>query len=285
MAKKGLGKGLGALISAAGEQDGAESTGGVIEIDINQIEPNRDQPRKAFDDDSLRGLAASIREYGIIQPLIVTQEDGYYSIAAGERRWRAARMAGLSSLPVVVKTYTSEDLLQVALIENLQREDLNPIEEAVCYRRLTDEYFFTQEAIAEKIGKSRNSVSYALALLNLDERVQNFIVEGKLTAGHGRHLLAVKQAESQFELAETAIENEATVRETEKLVKDFLNKEKFQKSSGKKEKNAEFTRLERDLSRALGTKVNIKDGKTKGKIEIEYYTPEELDRLLGILNR
>ena len=285
MAKKALGKGLGALIGAA-EADHAAPVHdhGVMEIDLNKIEPNRAQPRKYFDDEGLRELAESLKQYGVIQPLIVTRENDYYSIVAGERRWRAARLAGLSVVPVVVKDYTTADILQVALIENIQREDLNPIEEALCYRRLADEYFFTQEEIAAKVGKSRNSISYALGLLNLDGRVQNLIIEGKLTAGHARHLLPVKDGDTQFDLAEAVIENEAGVRETEKFVKHFLaNADKEKKDTPTPPRQSpDFLRLEKDLRHIFGTKVNIKDGKTKGRIEIEYYTPEEFERLLGL---
>lgn len=289
-AKKALGKGLGALIAGAGaeqEHEAAAVGAGVVEIDVNSIEPNKNQPRKYFDDEALRELADSLSEFGVIQPIIVKQEDGYYSIVAGERRWRAARLAGLRAVPAIVKDYAEVDMLQIALIENIQRQDLNPIEEAMCYKRLVDEYFFTQEDIAAKLGKSRNSISYAMSLLNLDERVQNFIAEGKLTAGHGRPLGAVKDAVGQFELAERAIECGASVRETEKMVKAFLEAEKADAGErpAPKPKPAAYAHVENDLRHILGTKVSLRDGKDKGVIEIEYYSPEELDRLVGMFKK
>lgn len=289
--KKGLGKGLGALISAPEAEEEVnvidkKEQGGVIEIDINKIEPNKNQPRKYFDDEALMELAESIKQYGVISPLIVNKEDGYYSIIAGERRWRAARIAKVASVPVIIKEYTPAEVLEVALIENLQRKDLNPIEEAVCYKRLIDEFFFTQESIAEKIGKSRNSISYAVRLLNLDERVQHFIMDGKLSAGHGHCLLNVKEPIEQVLFAEKAIETGVSVREIEKMIKSYYNN--LQKMNEKNEsysKNMVYTNLESDLQHIFGTKVNIKNKQDKGKIEIEYYSPDELDRLLGLFKK
>lgn len=294
----GLGRGLDALIKPSipdADIAGAEADSvkrGVTEIDINRIEPNKTQPRKYFDEESLTELADSFKEFGVIQPIIVKEEDGYYSIIAGERRWRAARIAHIKKIPAIIKDYSEKDILQIALIENIQRQDLNPIEEATCYKRLTEEFFFTQEDLSVKVGKSRNLISYSMSLLNLDDRVQNFIIEGKLSAGHGRALLSLKNKDMQFEYAEKIIDNELSVRESEKLVK--LGVERLADEAGKQGDKEEayipksrlnYLHLESDLKSILGTQVRIRDGKSKGKIEIEYYSPEELDRLLGMLKK
>jgi len=284
--KKGLGKGLGALITSAQETPGA----GVVTVDINSIEPNRAQPRKYFDEEALAELAESIKEYGIIQPLIVREESGFFAIIAGERRWRAARMAGLREIPVVIKDYNEAETLQIALIENLQREDLNPVEEALCYKKLMDDYFFNQDNIAAKIGKSRNSVSYSLSLLNLDPDVLEYLKDGRLTPGHGRALLMVKDDRLQVMAAEKIAENGMSVREAEKLVKNVIDKaeaEQNNKEPAAVKKDAFLYRgFEDELKNILGTKVRIKDGKNNsGKIEIDYYSPDELDRLLGMLKK
>ncbi|MDR1067037.1 MAG: ParB/RepB/Spo0J family partition protein [Clostridiales bacterium] len=285
--KKGLGKGLGALIAAPEQNDFSKSDGdGVINIDINKIEPNSEQPRKRFDIDSINDMAESIRAHGVIQPVIVKSAgDGFYSLIAGERRWRAARVARLDAIPAIVKDYTDVEALQVALIENLQREDLNPIEQAVCYKRLADEYFYTQEDIASKIGKSRNSVSYALGLLNLDARVQSFVADGSITPGHARYLFHVKNPDDQFSLAQFIMAKELNVRETEKYVKSFLANRAPSIKKTDDDKRIYFSRLESDLQHMFGTKVTIKNGKNKGKIEIEYYSDEELDRILNLFKR
>lgn len=283
MPKKGLGRGLSALIST--EEEIVSGSGGVMEIDINKIEPNRNQPRKRFEESALEELAASIRQFGIIQPLIVKEEDGFYSIIAGERRWRAARIAKLAEVPAIVRDYNDMDSLQIALIENLQRKDLNPIEEAICYKRLVDEFFFSQDDVSTKIGRSRSTVSYSLSLLNLDPRVQNLMAEDRLTAGHGRVLLAVKDGEKQFGLAERIIDSELSVRESERLIKAYVESLKDEDDDevpfSKTPKRAyTYQNVETELKSILGTKVSIRDGKNKGKIEIEYYSPDELDRLL-----
>jgi ParB family chromosome partitioning protein len=282
--KKALGKGLAALISQPGSVAENGMSTNVTEIDIRKIEPNRQQPRKHFEEESLRELAESIKQYGIIQPLIVKEEDGgFFSIIAGERRYRAARIARLETVPVVVKDYNESETLQVALIENIQRQDLNPIEEALCFKRLIDEYFFTQENIAEKISKSRSMVSNALSLLNLGPRVQNLLAEERIPASHARVLLRVKDADVQFLLAEKVIEDNLSIRELEKLIVQYANEAEVpEKVAGKNKPDAVYRHIEDDLKQILGTKVNIKDGKNKGRIEIEYYSPEELDRLLGM---
>lgn len=276
--KRGLGKGLGALIST---EEKVEDKGSVIEIDINKIEPNKDQPRKNFNQDSLNELAESIKEFGIIQPLILNEKDGYYTIVAGERRWRAARIAKLNTVPAIIRNYGDLETLQVALIENIQREDLNPIEEALCYQKLIDIFFFKKEDIAAKVGKSRNTIGSMISLLSLDPRVQNFITEGRLLIGHGRRLLDISDNSLQFEAAERIMENELSVKEAGLLI-DRLLKEGTEKKKAAEKPLPLYARLEDDLKNILGTKVNIKDGKNKGKIEIEYYSEDELDRLMGI---
>lgn len=276
--KRGLGKGLGALIST---EEKAEDKGNVIEVDINKIEPNKDQPRKNFNQESLNELADSIKEFGIIQPLILNEKDGYYTIVAGERRWRAARIAKLSTVPAIVRNYGDLETLQIALIENIQREDLNPIEEALCYQKLIDIFFFKKEDIAAKVGKSRNTIGSMISLLNLDPRVQNFIVEGRLLIGHGRSLLDIKDKAMQFEAAERIMENDLSIKEAVLLIERLL-KEGTEKKKTIEKSPPLYARLEDDLKNILGTKVNIKDGKSKGKIEIEYYSEDELDRLMGI---
>ena len=282
--KRGLGRGLGALIGANDKAMEAGSESGVLEIDINEIEPNPDQPRKHFDQDALAELAESIKAFGVIQPLVLKKCDGYYSIIAGERRWRAARLAGVRNLPAVVRQFSDAEILQVALIENIQRRDLNPIEEALCYKRLVDEFFFTQDEIATKIGKSRNSVSYAIGLLGLALGVQNLLVEGLITPGHARFLLQLKDFGMQQELAERIVDESLTTRQTEELVRQILSG-RIATSATPPPQPSIHASLENDLRTILGADVHIKEGKNKGRIEIEYYSPSELDRLLGIFRR
>jgi ParB family transcriptional regulator, chromosome partitioning protein len=281
VAKKGLGKGLGALIEADNSSNSIYSKSGVLQIDITKIEPNKSQPRKYFDEDSLTILADSLKEFGLIQPIIVKEEDGYYSIIAGERRFRAARLAKFDKIPAIIKDYNQVEILQVALIENIQRQDLNAIEEALCFKRLIDEYFFTQEEVASKIGKSRNSISNSLSLLSLDLSVQNFIIENKLTPAHGRSLLQIKDHDKLFDVIDTIIENNLSVKETDRLIKSIVNFTPMQDNF--KHIQNKYKYLESDLKTILGTKVNIKHSKNgdKGKIEIEYYSDDELDRLLN----
>ncbi|MCL2399230.1 MAG: ParB/RepB/Spo0J family partition protein [Defluviitaleaceae bacterium] len=305
MARKGLGKGLGALLSI--EEDELtvpEETitntpaAGVEYIDIRKIEPNRNQPRQFFDDATLAELAESIKSYGIIQPLILKDSGGYYTIIAGERRFRAARLANLESVPGIIKDYSELETLQIALIENIQRQDLTPIEEAACYRRLMDDFFFSQEDIAGKVGKNRNAIGNAVRLLDLDARVQELVSAGRITVSHAKVLLTIKDGDTQFFAAEQIAEEDLSVRLAESLVltliQDSEDKEKSRDddSANKKEENqirqdvhAAYKEAEDELKTLLGTKVSILQGKKKGKIEIEYYSPEELDRLLGLLKR
>lgn len=296
--KKGLGsKGLGinALIhteledmkTAKAEKKTEEA---VLELELDMIEPNRKQPRKYFDETALEELAASLKSYGMIQPIVVKKNGDYYEIIAGERRWRAAKIAGLEKVPVVIRSWEEGEAFEAALVENLQREDLNPMEEAESYQRLQEEFGLSQEKIAEKVGKSRSAVTNSLRLLQLDGRVRNFVVENKLTGGHARTLLPVTDGDAQFELAEHIIEEGLSVRAVEALVKAYLSQ--AEKPTEKedvlsKEEKREYRAIEDDLKSVFATKVRLKPlGKrNKGKIEIEYYSEEDLERLLTLLKR
>ncbi len=283
--KSGLGKGLGALMSS----NDIPQENNILEIDINKITPNKNQPRNVFNDTALEELAQSIEEMGILQPLTVKKIDDYYEIIAGERRWRAARLAGLRKVPVIVKEFDDFKSLEAALIENIQREDLNPMEEAFTYIRFKDEFALNQEEIAKKVGKSRSAVANAMRLANLDKRVQVFVKEYKLTNGHARALLAIDNNDMQFELAEKIIEEDLSVRETEELVKitiENMNKPPVveeKKKVSNPEVARECMRIAKDLRSIFGTKVNVKNNKNKGKIEIEYNSIDDLDRIVGMI--
>lgn len=297
--KKGLGaKGLGinALINTemedmkASKPEKKKTEEAVLELELDLIEPNRKQPRKYFDEAALEELAASLKTYGMIQPIVVKENGEYYEIIAGERRWRAAKIAGLAKVPVVIKKWEEGEAFEAALVENLQREDLNPMEEAESYQRLQEEFGLSQEKIAEKVGKSRSAITNSLRLLQLDPRVRNFVVENKLTGGHARTLLTVTNGDEQFELAEYVIEEGLSVRAVEALVKAHL--EKAEKPAEKEEglskaDEREYRAIEDDLKSLFSTKVKLKPlGKrNKGKIEIEYYSEEDLERLLTLLKR
>ena len=297
--KKGLGaKGLGinALINTemedikASKPQKKKTEEAVLELELDMIEPNRKQPRKYFDETALEELAVSLKTYGMIQPIVVKKSGDYYEIIAGERRWRAAKIAGLKKVPVVIKKWEEGEAFEAALVENLQREDLNPMEEAESYQRLQEEFGLSQEKIAEKVGKSRSAVTNSLRLLQLDPRVRNFVVENKLTGGHARTLLSVTNGDEQFELAEMVIEEGLSVRAVEALVKAHLAKaEKSEKEEEEvsKEDAREYRAIEDDLKSFFSTKVKLKPlGKrNKGKIEIEYYSDEDLERLLALLKR
>ncbi len=293
--KKGLGtKGLGinALIHTELEDMQSKKTEkpeALSELELDLIEPNRKQPRKYFDVAALEELADSLRMHGMIQPIVVKKNGDYYEIIAGERRWRAAKIAGLEKVPVVLKDWTEDQAFEAALVENLQREDLNPIEEAESYRRLQEEFQFSQEKIAEKVGKSRSAVTNSLRLLQLDERVRRLVVENKLTGGHARSLLPITDGDMQFELAEHCIEEELSVRAVEALVKAYLTKAEVEKISEKADKATENAcrAVEEELKTIFSTKVRLKPiGKhQKGKIEMEYYSKEDLERLLALLKR
>lgn len=297
--KKGLGaKGLGinALINTELEDmeiskpAKKKTEEAVLELELDLIEPNRKQPRKYFDETALEELAASLKAYGMIQPIVVKKTGDYYEIIAGERRWRAAKIAGMTKVPVVIKKWEEGEAFEAALVENLQREDLNPMEEAESYQRLQEEFGMSQEKIAEKVGKSRSAITNSLRLLQLDPRVRNFVVENKLTGGHARTLLPITDGDAQFELAEYIIDEGLSVRAVEALVKVQL--QKAEKPAEKEEEvskadEREYRAIEDDLKSLFSTKVKLKPlGKrNKGKIEIEYYSNEDLERLLALLKK
>lgn len=243
-------------------------------VDIYEVEPNREQPRKEFDAEGLEELAQSIRQYGILQPILVNYSEGYYKIIAGERRWRAAKLAGLEQVPILVKELTEEKAFEISLIENIQRQDLNPIEEALAYRRLMDEYHMTQETVAERVGKSRSGIANFLRLLQLEPEVQQWVQEGSLSLGHAKVLSGVSAG--QTELAKQAVVNGWSVRQLEKAVKAF-GRAPVETPAVEIPKYQEVEKKIRDI---LGTKVNVQYGKRKGKIEIEYYSEEDLERLM-----
>ena len=283
-AKGGLGKGLDLLIPGASEEKEEKD---VVLLKTSMIEPNKDQPRKTFDEEKIAELAESIKQYGIIQPIIVSKKDDYYQIIAGERRWRAAKKAGIKEVPVVVKDYSDREIAEISLIENIQREDLNPIEEALSYKQLIEEYHLTQEELAQRVSKSRTVITNAMRLLKLHKDVQKMLVNGDISAGHARALLALEDPKQQLQIAKEIKEKNLSVRETEDLIKT-LNEKK--PSAKKKEKDDGMGFIYRDLEKkmtaALGTKVKIKrKDKGKGKIEISYFSEDELDRLYGIINK
>ena len=293
----GLGKGLDSLIPDTGKVAEKEKKVKVVEkvvekeeekpteikLKINEVEPNRNQPRQKFDEEALQELAESIRQFGVLQPLIVQKRKDYYEIIAGERRWRAAKLAGLKEVPVVIRDMSEQEIMEISLIENIQRENLNPIEEAAAYKKLLEEFGLKQEEVAERVAKSRTAVTNSMRLLKLDERVQQMVIDGMLTTGHARALLAIEDPEVQFQTAVRVYNEKMSVRDVEKLVKNQDRKipEKKQEDP---QQQAVFHDLEERMKLALGTKVSInrKDQK-KGKIEIEYYSMEDLERLMDIL--
>jgi ParB family transcriptional regulator, chromosome partitioning protein len=281
--KYGLGKGLGALIpDDLSIQDDKDINKDVNKISINMIRANESQPRKSFDENKLNSLTASIKEHGIIQPLVLKKDEGdTYTIIAGERRWRAAKLAGLKEIPAVIMNVTEKQVLEISLIENIQREDLNPIEEALAYKKLIDDFKLTQEELSERVGKSRTAIANCLRLLNLDLRVQQYVIEGVITEGHGRAILGVEDKNFQFKLAQTVIDEGLSVRETEKLAKNMLHDNKRKRKE--KDENPYYIDIEERLKNIFGTKVSIKSGRNKGKIEIEYYSEDDLQRIVELL--
>lgn len=285
MAKKGLGKGLGALFETNDSKifETTESSDNVVNIKISFIEPNKEQPRKVFDEEKLKVLAESIKSCGVIQPIIVEKSTGdYYQIIAGERRWRASRMAGLKEIPAIVRSYEKQQSMEIALVENLQREDLNPIEEALGYKSLLDEFSLTQEAVAQKLGKSRSAIANSLRLLSLDKDIQKLISDGLISGGHARAILSVDE-KYRKEFAEQIINNGLSVRQAEKLAQK-LQETKKETSKKNNEINIHLKEIQSRLSTILGTKVKITDSDKKGKIEIEYYGREDFERVLNLLN-
>ena len=255
-------------------------------LNINRIEPNKNQPRKEFNEDALQELADSIKQFGVIEPLVVVKRKGYYELIAGERRWRAARLAGLKEVPVVIKDYDDQQIVEIALIENIQREDLNPIEEAHAYERLIQEFNLTQDEVAERVSKSRTTVTNALRLLKLTEKVQQMLIDDMLSTGHVRALITITDPQLQYETAMYIFDKKLSVRETESYVKKLLNKKPKDKPAEKEDPELSFLykAIENRLKESLGTKTTIK-AKTKdsGKIEIEYYSQEDLERITQLL--
>lgn len=289
--KGGLGKGLGSLIPGNLEDDVQEVK--VVEkivekkveskLRINELEPNRDQPRKQFNEDALQDLAESIKQHGVLQPILVQKRENYYEIIAGERRWRAAKIAGLKEVPVIIKDFTEQEIVEVALIENIQREDLNPIEEALAYKRLLEDYHLKQDEVAERVSKSRSAVTNSMRLLKLDERVQQMVIDDMISSGHARALIAITDGDKQYTVAMKIFDERLSVRETESLIKNL------DKPVKKKEIPANdfvYRDFEEKLNKALDTKVVIHNKPdNKGKIEINYYSKEEFERIVEILNK
>lgn len=299
--KKGLGRGLDMLIprevmSSHKADDDKEKRKneskdeGIneydIEVDIRKIEPNREQPRKQFDEDAIEELSESIKQFGVIQPLIVKKKGDYYEIIAGERRWRASKKAGLKKVPVIIKEYDDKEILKISLIENLQREDLNPIEEAQAYQKLQEDYGLKQDEIAASVSKSRTAITNTMRLLRLDERVQKMIMDNLITSGHGRTIIPIEDKDLQYETACKILDENLSVREAEQLVKRIM--EHKQKGKEKEEEDSQkaemFHFFEGRMKDILGSKVTIKNKKNnKGRIEIEYYSAEELERIIDLI--
>lgn len=293
MAKSGLGKGLDALfpsnvdITTLAGNVSRETGEKIIEMKINEIEPDINQPRKVFDDEKLEELSASIKEHGVLQPIIVTKKDNYYQIIAGERRWRASKKAGLKTIPAIVRDYDEKKTREVSLIENIQRQDLNALDAAKAIKELMEEHNLTQEQLAKTLGKSRSSIANSLRILNLDERVQDLVQEGKLSEGHARTLASIDSPQKQYKLAMDIINLDLSVRDVENMAKEE-KKDSKKKVTVKKKSKLEiiYKDLENRLKRALGTKVAFKpQTKSKGKIVIDYYNDEELERILEILEK
>ena len=293
--RNGLGKGLDSLIPNKAEKtvkaekkpeekkEERKSESGEILVKINQVEPNREQPRKEFDEDSLMELADSIKQFGILQPLLVQKKKDYYEIIAGERRWRAAKIAGIKEVPIIVKEYTNQEIVEISLNENKQRENLNPIEEAMAYKRLLEEFSLKQDEVAERVSKSRTAVTNSMRLLKLSPRVQQMIVDDMISTGHARALLAIDDEEQQYQLANRIFDEKLSVRETEKLVKALKNPKK-EKKNQKIEHTFVYDNIEEQMKNIIGTKVSVNPkANGKGKIEIEYYSEEELERIYDLI--
>ena len=299
--KMGLGRGLNTLIPKApivDEEDveqvkkkvsrssktkKKEETKKELTLPIDKIEPNPDQPRNQFDEDTLQELADSIKQYGMLQPILVTPKDDFYEIIAGERRWRAAKQAGLNEVPVMIRKYNENEIVEIALIENIQRDNLNPIEEAMAYKRLLKEFNLKQDEVAERVSKSRTAVTNSMRLLKLNERVQQMIIDDMISTGHARALLAIEDEEQQYMLANKIFDEKLSVRETEKLVKALKNPKKEEKKP-EVENQFVYTNLEEQMKSLIGTKVSVHaKANGKGKIEIEYYSPDDLERIYELL--
>ena len=296
MAKpRGLGKGLDLMIpNVVGEEKEKKEPKVVVKeekeqsetlVKITKVEPNREQPRKFFDEDALQELADSIKQFGLLQPILVQDRKDYYEIIAGERRWRAAKLAGLKEVPVIIKNYTEQEIVEIALIENIQREDLNPIEEAQAYKKLLTEFNLKQDEVAERVSKSRAAVTNSIRLLKLSDKVQQMVIDDMISTGHARALLAIEDPEQQYIIAQKIFDEKLSVRDIEKLVKD-LHKTPKAKKLDDKAMQAIYQDIEEKLKQSLGTKVAISSkGKGAGKIEIEFYSHEDLDRLLEMIGK
>lgn len=306
MAKKGLGKGLGAIFGEDVVKENKEETekkakakaeakaaeemdekGRILMLKLDLVQPNKEQPRKTFDEDKINELAESIKNYGVLQPLLVQKNDSFYEIIAGERRWRAAKAAGLKEVPAVLKEYSKQEAMEISLIENVQRADLNPIEEALGYRQLIDEFGLTQEEIAVRVAKSRTVITNTMRLLKLDEQIQNMLVQGVITSGHARALLSLEDIQMQLKAAKEILDKKLSVRETERLVKR-LQKEASGEKKEEKKKDETLALIYQDLEdrmkSVMGTKVSIHNkDKNKGRIEIEYYSEAELERIVEMI--
>lgn len=297
---RGLGKGLDSLIpmgsgssekKADSKEENKESKDGKATetvVKITQVEPNREQPRKNFDEDALQELADSIKQFGLLQPILVQDRKTHYEIIAGERRWRAAKLAGLKEVPVIIRDYTDQEIVEISLIENIQREDLNPIEEAQAYKRLLTEFNLKQDEVAERVSKSRTAVTNSMRLLKLCDEVQQMIIDDMLSTGHARALISIEDPEQQYTIAQKIFDEKLSVREVEKLVKDLNKPEKPKKESNKEDKSLDiiYEAIEEKLKQSLGTKVEISSkGNGAGKLEIEFYNHVDLDRIIELLSK
>lgn len=282
MNKKGLGRGLGALLPTTNQNSSDNKE--VLKLNIDKVKPNPNQPRQFFDEEKLLELASSIKEHGVVQPIIVRPlKQGEYEIVAGERRWRASQRAGLNEIPAIISEFSDAQISEIALIENIQREDLNPIEEAQAYKRLMEEFGLTQEQLSQKVGKSRSFIANTVRLLNLHPKVQAYLAQGTLSQGHSRPLLSLATAEKQLEVAERIIQANLSVRQAEELIKAVITNSLEKTPPAKPSKNPIHLQIEEKIRGLLGTKVKIKENGEQGKIEIDYYGPEDLQRIVDIV--
>ncbi|MDF2877299.1 MAG: ParB/RepB/Spo0J family partition protein [Clostridia bacterium] len=282
MKQRGLGKGLNALLSDEILTGGEQNFGGIKKVDINEIEPNFGQPRKTFNEEELQELSLSIKQHGILQPLIVREKNGKYEIVAGERRYRASRLAGLTEVPIIIKDFNDQEILEVALVENIQREDLNTMELACAYSLLMERFDLTQEQVADKVAKSRPAVANIMRLLKLTPYVQEKLREEAISFGHARAILSVSDIKGQKQIADLIIAKKLSVRETEKHIQTLINKP-IDQTREKESYNPFYREIQENLQKLLGTKVTISKGAKKGKIEIEYYSDEELERIIEMM--
>ena len=296
VAKKGLGRGLDSIIpkpeklpaDTGKRKKETETATAEIMVSINEIEPNKDQPRKNFDEDTLAELAESIRQFGVIQPLLLKKRENYYEIVAGERRWRASVMAGLKEVPAIIREYSEQEVMEISLIENLQREDLNPIEEAQAFQRLITEFHLKQDEVAERVSKSRTAIANSMRLLKLDERVQKMVIDDMISSGHARALLSLEEKELQYNTAMRIFDEKLSVRETERLVKKLLSEREQQKLSEEAAATSPviYRSLDEQMKTIIGSKVSIHNRSNgKGKIEIEYYSGDDLERIMELFQQ